>query len=59
MLTAGEWLLMVVGGHSIPVTLGGIATVGALGLAAAAAEGNNTRDDAKGKQHQAGNPSAA
>lgn len=31
-------------------SLGGIATVGALGLAAATAKGNDARDDAQGKQ---------
>lgn len=46
-------------GHPILVTLCGIATVGALGMAAAAAEGNDTWDDAKWKQQQTGNPSAA
>lgn len=46
-------------GHPIPVHLGGVATVGALGMAAAAAKGNDTRDDAKGKQQQTGNPCAA
>lgn len=46
-------------GHPAPVTLGGIAAIGALGMAAAAAEGNDTRDDTKGKKQQTGNPCAA